>query len=66
LNVRTAAGINTKSPNNAMTQAEEIKTPSENTWLKEEKNNPEADKKRTAVVETSAREVLWYAVFKQS
>ena len=49
-----------------MTQAEDIKTPRENTWLKEEKNNPKADKKRTAVVETSAREVLWYAIFKQS
>lgn len=58
LNVRTAAGINIRSPISAMMDADEINNPREKTCWNEEKSNPKEDKKRTAVVETRARDVL--------
>jgi len=58
LNVITIAGINIRSPASATIDAEEINNPREKICWNEEKSNPAADKKRTAVVETRARDVL--------
>jgi len=57
-NTTTIAGINIRSPTSAVIDAEEINNPREKTCWNEEKSNPTADKKRTAVVETRARDVL--------
>ena len=63
--VKIAAGINIRSPIKAMRDAEEINTPREKTWLKEEKRSPRQDKNSTAVVDTSDRAVMAWAFIKQ-
>ena len=66
LNLIISAGMKIRSAINAMMDAEAINTPREKTWVKEEKRSPREEKKRTAVVETRAREVISNALVRHS